>query len=345
MLTISRNIDVTIKKSIEHTDGILSEIKCVQFHDTNVYVDQQKVSSEGINLSLAQFTMVNNILNRCAPNPMGVFMNDCPSILGSRFHKYNNDPVRRFNLMTHLGCRNISILKKEEFYRHDHENLERVLRDYKESQNKNYNELLNQISIKENQINTIESSKRKLENNNVTLESKNRDISNQNEILQQILNNMKLKIKNYEELIEELEQKSYYSEKNLKRTKFDKCNSNELLVKILKTKLKCMRDQIASTKNYFKEEINNFKIEIFRMAEDSMISQFNLMKINYERELQNLRVIIKKENQKIIEEKDSYNREEISKMTHKYELKIIDILKRNEVLDNEINKLKVCNKP
>ena len=49
--------------------------------------------------------------------------------------------------------------------------------------------------------------------------------------------------------------------------------------------------------------------------------------------------------QKIIEEKDSYNREEISKMTHKYELKIIDILKRNEVLDNEINKLKVCNKP
>ena len=236
-------------------------------------------------------------------------------------------------------------LKKEEFYRHDHENLERVLRDYKESQNKNYNELLNQISIKENQINTIESSKRKLENNNVTLESKNREISNQNEILQQILNNMKLKIKNYEELIEELEQKSYYSEKNLKRTKFDKCNSNELLVKILKTKLKCMRDQIASTKNYFKEEINNFKIEIFRMAEDSMISQFNLMKINYERELQNLRVIIKKENQKIIEEKDSYNREEISKMTHKYELKIIDILKRNEVLDNEINKLKVCNKP
>lgn len=236
-------------------------------------------------------------------------------------------------------------LKKEEFYRHDNENLERVLRDYKESQNKNYNELLNQISIKENQINTIESSKRKLENNNVTLESKYREISNQNEILQQILNNMKLKIKNYEELIEELEQKSYYSEKNLKRTKFDKCNSNELLVKILKTKLQCMRDQIASTKNYFKEEINNFKIEIIRMAEDSMISQFNLMKINYERELQNLRVIIKKENQKIIEEKDSYYREEISKMTHKYELKIIDILKRNEVLDNEINKLKVCNKP
>ena len=112
MLTISNS--PTINKSVEHVDGIISEIRCVELRDMNVYVDQQRVASEGINLSLAQFTTVNNILNRCAPNPTGAFMNDCPTTLGSRFHKHNNITYRKFNLMTHLGCDNISILEKEQ---------------------------------------------------------------------------------------------------------------------------------------------------------------------------------------------------------------------------------------
>ena len=152
---------------------------------------------------------------------------------------------------------------------------------------------------------------------------------------------MKLKIKNYDELLDEIEKKSFFNEKNLKKTKFEKTNTNDLIVKVLKTKLQSMRDQISSMKNYMNNEINNVKKDILRKTGEAFSSQLTNIKVNFDRDLQKAREILQKENQKKLEDKDVYYSEEISKLTQKYDRKILDILKQNETLDNEINILKV----
>lgn len=231
--------------------------------------------------------------------------------------------------------------KNDEFHKDENENLEKILREFKESQNKKFNQITEENCIKKNLIDTLESSTKKLQNQTIIQDGKIRELTNQNDILQQILSNMKLKIKNYDELLDEIEKKSFFNEKNLKKTKFEKTNTNDLIVKVLKTKLQSMRDQISSMKNYMNNEINNVKKDILRKTGEAFSSQLTNIKVNFDRDLQKAREILQKENQKKLEDKDVYYSEEISKLTQKYDRKILDILKQNETLDNEINILKV----
>ena len=175
----------------------------------------------------------------------------------------------------------------------------------------------------------------------ISLEGKLRESTNQNEILQQIVNNLKLKIKNYEELLDELEKKKFYTEKNLKKTKYEKSNANDLLVKILKTKLNSMRDNISSMKSLMTNEINLVKNDMIRKTGELVSSQFTNLKQNFDKDLQKAREILQRENIKKLDDKDVYYSDEISKLTQKYDRKILDILRRNEILENEINKFKV----
>ena len=231
--------------------------------------------------------------------------------------------------------------KNEEFYKEENENLEKVFRDYKESQTKKYNQIIEENSFKRNQIDTLEASSKKLQNYVISLEGKLRESTNQNEILQQIVNNLKLKIKNYEELLDELEKKKFYTEKNLKKTKYEKSNANDLLVKILKTKLNSMRDNISSMKSLMTNEINLVKNDMIRKTGELVSSQFTNLKQNFDKDLQKAREILQRENIKKLDDKDVYYSDEISKLTQKYDRKILDILRRNEILENEINKFKV----
>ena len=231
--------------------------------------------------------------------------------------------------------------KNEEFYKEENDNLEKVFRDYKESQTKKYNQIIEENSFKRNQIDTLEASSKKLQNYVISLEGKLRESTNQNEILQQIVNNLKLKIKNYEELLDELEKKKFYTEKNLKKTKYEKSNANDLLVKILKTKLNSMRDNISSMKSLMTNEINLVKNDMIRKTGELVSSQFTNLKQNFDKDLQKAREILQRENIKKLDDKDVYYSDEISKLTQKYDRKILDILRRNEILENEINKFKV----
>ena len=231
--------------------------------------------------------------------------------------------------------------KNEEFYKEENDNLEKVFRDYKESQTKKYNQIIEENSFKRNQIDTLEASSKKLQNYVISLEGKLRESTNQNEILQQIVSNLKLKIKNYEELLDELEKKKFYTEKNLKKTKYEKSNANDLLVKILKTKLNSMRDNISSMKSLMTNEINLVKNDMIRKTGELVSSQFTNLKQNFDKDLQKAREILQRENIKKLDDKDVYYSDEISKLTQKYDRKILDILRRNEILENEINKFKV----
>lgn len=231
--------------------------------------------------------------------------------------------------------------KMEEYYKGEIGSLEENYREYKDNQNKKFLQLTEDISNKKALIDTLEITCKRLQNQISSLEGKNREMFNQNEIFQQIINNLKLKIKSYEDLLEELEKKSYNTEKSLKKTKYEKTNTNELLVKILRTKLQGMRDQINTLKNHINNEVNLIRKDMMRKAGEAVSQQLLTYKLNYDKDLNIAREQMQKECQKRLDEKDTYFGEEITKLTQRYDKKILDIFKHNEKLDNEVKRLKV----
>jgi len=232
-------------------------------------------------------------------------------------------------------------IKLEESYREELNNLEDSFREFKENQNKKFLQLTEEISGKKSLIDTLEITCKKNQNQISSLEGKNKELNNQNEILQQIINNMKLKMKSYEDLLEELEKKTYHTEKNLKKTKYEKTNTSELLMKILKSKLQAMRDQINTLRNYINNEVNTIRKEMIRKTGEAVSQQLLTLKLNYDRDLKIAREQIHREYQKKMEDKEAFSNEETGKITQRYDKKVLDLFKQIESLDNEVKRLKV----
>jgi N-terminal acetyltransferase B complex non-catalytic subunit len=336
MKNIISDLELKLKKEKDNHDKLIENYETIQknykFKTTQLEEDEKLINSLRYYLKFTNREKVYMLEEN--HNMLSNSKNSFQETIENLLNKIKN-------LESEKNAVKSNSAKNEEFYKEENENLEKVFRDYKESQTKKYNQIIEENSFKRNQIDTLEASSKKLQNYVISLEGKLRESTNQNEILQQIVNNLKLKIKNYEELLDELEKKKFYTEKNLKKTKYEKSNANDLLVKILKTKLNSMRDNISSMKSLMTNEINLVKNDMIRKTGELVSSQFTNLKQNFDKELQKAREILQRENIKKLDDKDIYYSDEISKLTQKYDRKILDILRRNEILENEINKFKV----
>jgi len=151
----------------------------------------------------------------------------------------------------------------------------------------------------------------------------------------ELLNN---KYKDQLNLIENFEIQNNDIFKKFKNLQFEHNNNNDLVVKLLKTKLNGIRSEINSTKLYYTNEIKNIKKEHSKMIE-SLSDKIKIFSVGFEKDkvnlIKNARETMEKELKIKLSEKEKELQNEIIKITHKYENTLTDQLKLLEKKDIE----------
>ncbi len=146
--------------------------------------------------------------------------------------------------------------------------------------------------------------------------------------------------------IENLEKFKTDITKKYKNFHFEHNNSNDLVIKLLKTKLNTIRQEINSTKIYYNNEIKNIQKEHNKMMEN-LYNKIKIFSIGYEKDqsylVRNTRESMEKEMKSKLNEKDEELQNEINKIISKYEYNIAEKEKINEKKDKE-NKILVNKK-
>jgi len=140
------------------------------------------------------------------------------------------------------------------------------------------------------------------------------------------------------ELIEILEKQKNEVQKKLKNFEFEHNNSNDLVIKLLRTKLNGVRSEINSIKMYYNNEIKNIKKENSKIIE-SLFDKIKIFSICFEKDktlvARNTRDTMEKELKHKLIEKEKEAQNEIVRISQKYENALIDHMKQLEKKDNE----------
>jgi hypothetical protein len=173
--------------------------------------------------------------------------------------------------------------------------------------------------------------------------NKNSELDKNYKILENI--NEILKNKNKEDLIKIENLEKYKSEisKKFKNFIFENNNSKDLIIKLLRTKLNTIKQEINLTQNFYSNEIKNIQKEHIKMVEN-LSNKINLFSIGIEKNqsniIRNTKESMEKEMKFRLNEKDEEMQFEINKIKGKLENNLVDKEKICEKKDKE-NKILV----
>lgn len=140
------------------------------------------------------------------------------------------------------------------------------------------------------------------------------------------------------EFIENLEKQKNEIQKKLKNFQFEHNNSNDLVIKLLKTKLNGVRSEINSIKVYYNYEIKNIKKEHSKILE-SLFDKIKIFSVGYEKDkslvVRSTRDSMEKELKNKLSEKEKEAQSEIIKITQKYENNLVEQMKQMEKKEKE----------
>ena len=141
------------------------------------------------------------------------------------------------------------------------------------------------------------------------------------------------KNKEYLVEIENLEKSKNDVAKKFKNFEFEHNNHNDLIIKLLKTKINTIRSEINSTKLYYNNEINNIKKEHIKMIE-GLYSKIKIFSVGFEKDknsvVKSTKDSMEKEHKNKLSEKEIEMQNEINRITQKYENNLLEQIKLNE---------------
>lgn len=177
-----------------------------------------------------------------------------------------------------------------------------------------------------------------LQNDNNFLLNKNADLDKNYSMLDNAYETLSKKNKEQLEFIESLEKQKNEIHKKLKNFEFEHNNSNDLVIKLLKTKLNGVRSEINSIKVYYTNEIKNIKKEYSKMLE-SLFDKIKIFSVGYEKDktlvVKSTRDSMEKELKSKLTEKEKEAQNELLKLTQKYENNLIEQMKQMEKKERE----------
>ncbi len=236
----------------------------------------------------------------------------------------------------------LEIMKsKEEFYKGEISRIEKSYLEIRDNQIKkleNENELSQSLKLKITQLEALNEESR---NENYLSEKRNSELQKQIQYLEETIESLNNKLKCYEEENIYFEKKIYDLEKTNKKLSFEKVNSNDLLLTLIKSKLNSFRSEISNLKAYASNEINNIKKESFKLV-DSIMNKIKIFKVSNDKSIE---IAIKDQKEQIekefirkCEEKEDELNKEVTKISQKYEKHLLEQFKINEKLEKD-NKL------
>ena len=236
-----------------------------------------------------------------------------------------------------------SLSAKEENYKKDLECLERKFTDYKESHSEKYNQECKDHENIKKVLCDLESSYKDFQNEYSNISNKNNELVQQIGVFEELTQNLNSKVKILETEYDKKERKLFDSEKKLKRFFMEGKNFNEILLKLFKTKLNSIRNEITQIKNIYLSEINSVKKEYARKIEETLIPKIKLLYLNFEKQIENRVKTTKdgilKDYQKKIDDRQIEYLHDIDQITQKYEKKISETSKQNEKLEKELSQI------
>ncbi len=153
------------------------------------------------------------------------------------------------------------------------------------------------------------------------------------------------KNKEQSEFVENLEKHKNEISKKLKNLEFEHNNNNDLVVKLLKTKLNGVRSEIKSIKVYYNNEIKNIHKEHSKILE-SLFDKIKIFSVGFEKDkslvVKSTRDFLEKELKSKLSEKEKEAQSDIFKITQKYENTLSEQMKQMEKKEKE-NKTLVIN--
>ena len=149
-----------------------------------------------------------------------------------------------------------------------------------------------------------------------------------------LMNNYKVQ----QESNELFEKRNNDLNKQIKNFNFEKTNTNELVIKLLKSKLTSIRNELTSIKAYYNNECGIIKKEYAKTIE-TLLNKIKTFTLSFERELENNARIIKENLEKEfkikLEEKESLMLIEIKKVEGKFEKHILEQFRVSERIEKE----------
>lgn len=177
-----------------------------------------------------------------------------------------------------------------------------------------------------------------LQNDSNFLLNKNADLDKNYSMLDNAYETLNKKNKEQQEFINSLEKQTVEITKKFKNFQFEHNNSNELVIKLLKTKLNTIRSEIISTKLFYNNEINNIKKEHSKVLEN-LFNKIKIFSVGFEKEKNTVAKSVKesmeKEFKQKLNEKDVESHNDLNKIVQKYENNIIDYVKQLEKKEKE----------
>jgi hypothetical protein len=168
--------------------------------------------------------------------------------------------------------------------------------------------------------------------------NKNADLDKNYSMLDNAYETLNKKNKEQLEFIETLEKQKNEVQKKFKNFEFEHNNSNDLITKLIKTKLNGVRSEINSIKGYYNNEIKNIKKEHSKILE-SLYDKIKIYSVGYEKDkslvVKSTRDSLEKELKNKINEKEKEAQNEIIKISQKYENTLIEQTKQMEKKEKE----------
>lgn len=177
-----------------------------------------------------------------------------------------------------------------------------------------------------------------LQSDNNFLLNKNADLDKNCSMLENAYETLNKKYKDQSDFIEILDKQKNDVQKKLKNFEFEHNNSNDLVIKLLKTKLNSVRSEINSIKVYYTNEIKNINKEHSRILE-SLFDKIKIFSVGFEKDkslvVRSTRDSMEKELKSKINEKEKEAQNEIIKLTQKYENTLVEQMKQMEKKEKE----------
>ena len=216
--------------------------------------------------------------------------------------------------------------------------FEKTFLDFKDTQNKkleNESELSQNLKLK---ISQLESFLDECKNENYLYDKKNSEMQKQIQFLEESIENYNNKLKSYEDENINFEKRVYDLEKTNKKLNFEKKNSNELLITLIRSKLNSFRSEISNIKSYASNEINNIKKESFKLIE-TVMNKIKVFKVSNDKSIEiavkDQKEQIEKEYLRKCDQKEKELNNEVTKISQKYEKHLLEQFKINEKLEKD----------
>jgi hypothetical protein len=227
-----------------------------------------------------------------------------------------------------------NLVNKIDYLEKENKNLNNELRDKEDQYRQEYDSHVKSKSKLSEYEGLIEN----LQNENYNIQNKFNDFEKNYENLDRAYENLMNNYKVQQESNELFEKRNNDLNKQIKNFNFEKTNTNELVIKLLKSKLTSIRNELTSIKAYYNNECGIIKKEYAKTIE-TLLNKIKTFTLSFERELENNTRIIKENLEKEfkikLEEKESLMLIEIKKVEGKFEKHILEQFRVSERIEKE----------